>query len=745
MSKEFVAKKLSVSDIVRELQSGQRPAGGLSLEPNYCKRHGLESESKLLPFYVEPHITEFAAPLGSSWPVYLISAPAAVGKSTLARRIQYLLRDSGKIVVYIPLQKATIGEHFFSGLLSGLFPNSSRKEILSSLFSGSLILIFDGYDEVSMTSNQIELNKIFTTEIAESINEYQQFNKSVAQPCILFLFRSVFFETGIFEPLLQCARQVKVEFFDNQQQNEYLNSYLTSQQNHNQSFEHLIKSLLSAFEHKLSAASAEASAFFGHAIVLSAFGDYVLDQAELNTFKFSQELSEKELDEKASVEILKKIITTILKREVTKFPDGIRRKLSDDNIYSEVLQESLLSNLAYELASGTEISHLEGIYQEVIDNTLTHNSAYAKLSPEQQEQVRQEYSEELKKKFDHHPFIDLNSQGKLAFRNPIYFEYYLAKYIADHHLVEPATVFFSNNRSSQYSALFFLSFLPGRDLKSHASMIYYIAHLLSMSSGSEDYQFKLLWDETNKRWVGQFESEDVRMEEFYISDSVLVVSVPDNGVLQNFEIAAYHNENTDILSPGSAVTFVGTNKHRDSSITLRNGLIASELLEIDAPRISIDALSIHCDELMLSDSVHKLEGVSTLHLCAKHNPQVKSHRWAGLLRNACAPSKDEITDFRQKLGNILLWFRKHGRPDYGVYKKRFNTVAMSKGASQDYVSLVDFLYNRGVLTDRQALVILNQEILQAYGIYYRQQNALEFKGDKPKELLTAWKNFRSHH
>ena len=95
----------------------------------------------------------------------------------------------------------------------------------------------------------------------------------------------------------------------------------------------LIKSLLSAFQSRLHVASKEAEAFFGHAIVLKAFGDYIQNQDEKNFLKFVNKIAEDGLNERISVGILSQVIETILEREVGKF-SGENFSSLGDGFYS---------------------------------------------------------------------------------------------------------------------------------------------------------------------------------------------------------------------------------------------------------------------------------------------------------------------------------------------------------------------------------------------------------------------------
>ena len=78
-----------------------------------------------------------------------------------------------------------------------------------------------------MTTLQIEMNKKFTREVVDDFTT-QRAQDHPAVPCLVFLYRSVFSETGIFDELEPYAANYRVEFFDPTQRRDYLRRYLES-------------------------------------------------------------------------------------------------------------------------------------------------------------------------------------------------------------------------------------------------------------------------------------------------------------------------------------------------------------------------------------------------------------------------------------------------------------------------------------------------------------------------------------
>ena len=121
------------------------------------------------PFYVEPDLKLLGEAKDREF-CCLISAPAAVGKTSLAKHIHSLISSKDRQVIYIPLKDEVIGNNYFTGLLSNFFPESTKKDFVEALATGRIVLIFDGYDEVSITSSQIASNRRFNCRSSFNTN-----------------------------------------------------------------------------------------------------------------------------------------------------------------------------------------------------------------------------------------------------------------------------------------------------------------------------------------------------------------------------------------------------------------------------------------------------------------------------------------------------------------------------------------------------------------------------------------------
>lgn len=722
-----------------------------SVDTKYCDNHSIRYAPSKLDFYVEPALS---APDYLS-PILLISAPAAVGKTTLAHHIHAKLADSGQGVLYIPLQEANIGHDFFSGRLAGVFPNLTKLQILDSVFKGEIVLLFDGYDEVTMRSDQIDRNKEFIGEIKSELVEFQK-RGGQPSPCIAFLFRSVFADLGVFDNIKGCASEISVLFFDADRRKQFLSQYLDSKANADSkgrsSKGHLSGGFLDGFEKSLVNANDGSSAFFGHAIVLSAFGDFLHEQEESNAAKLASSLSNEDTVESVAVELLTKIIQLILGREESKFPvQEYAVHLPSFTPYSAAAQEKLLFGVAADeffKRAKKPSSYVIMAINSLIDGLISQPE-YTGLDVTVREELVRNYRNEIELRITHHPFIDALSSpntnetlpfDKITFRNPVYREYYLAKVIAS----DPKEAWELDavrNDYSHYLALFFLGSVAGRDISEYQHFLFSLISLFATSSSGNDFQFRLEWKSQEKRWEGAIDASSIQVKPFFISDPLLVISIPLHGVLQNATFSGRDDCELEISGPGPGNTFAG-------KIIMVDCTFAAPLIDLSASAAKFVDCEVICKELQFMDAVESLEGLDTLAIrgldgvdvVLKMSNYVRD-RWNVALENSKnAGSASGEMLFKRKLAKILLRFRRHHRAEYGCHDKKFRTQILVDNLDVEVGDLSNFLFNREFLSATPGLIVMDQGKFSAYDIHYAKQNEITCgpkSGELYQELITS--------
>ncbi len=735
--------RIELAQLIADLRDTDSLAPAPWVDEAYCLQSNFLTKPRTQVFYVPPHLL-VAEDSSAGSPFLLLSAPAAVGKTSLAGYLHTYLAVNGRIVLYVPMKGLVIGHNFFGGLLSKAFPRSTREDALAALFSGRVLLLFDGYDEVSMSSAQIELNQLFASELSMALAEFESKGKK-ARPCILFLFRSVFRELGVFDAILPRSREIGVDFFDAPERRDYLAGYLA-----NRNFQtgdarkKLVGTFLDAFEEILGPAKREAAAFFGHAIVLSAFGDYLLEQQEQNALRIANEMSRKDARETYAVNILAKVINIILERETEKFPNSDFISVAQDfDGYPASLQEQLLVCVAEALARRENpIPAVNERVSIAARDRLETQQAFKVLPESARKALSAKYCDELQQKLAHHPFLDSTYSSVWTFRNPIYFEFYLAKVLARPQ-ESVAPYFASNNAFSFYLALFALAEIPNRDLSAVSTdFFYFLAHLLSSAASDSEVDVLLEVNADSGAWIGEVSSDDLSVEPFRYQSEILVLRIPSGGRLRNVQLISefgHPAENGFMISisapPGS--------DPKACRIEIADSHLVGSEIELDSPAIKFSGAFLDTPRLVFSERVAELEGVESLSICGQHDVEIRgsnffSNAWHAKLTGRVQTPGAELDELRQLLERVLLWFRKHKRAEFGMYDKRFNTIVLRKGRDEQMVAFTDFLFQRAILERAGHLIILNQKVLSGFGVAYVQQNSLQVDEALAQPLGAAW-------
>ncbi|MCO5979334.1 ATP-binding protein [Ideonella oryzae] len=728
---------MDIQTLISELSKAPTPLPEVDAE--YCNAHAIHYKPKALNFYVEPALN---APNSLS-PILLISAPAAVGKTTLAHHIHAQLAKFGQGALYIPLQDANIGHDFFAGRLAGVFPQLSKRQILDSVFKGEIVLLFDGYDEVTMRSDQIDRNKEFIAEIYSELTEFEQRNGK-ACPCIAFLFRSVFADFGVFDEIKQAASEISVLFFDATRRKQFLAEYLNSKGGPSKG--HLSRDFLDGFEKSLDSAKDDASVFFGHAIVLSAFGDYLHEQNEANAAKLVSSLKNSETTETVAVELLTNIIRLILEREEGKFPvRDYSPHMPSFVPYSSHAQEKLLLGVAADeflRRAGRKPVQVATAISDLV-YALEAHAEYATLDDTVQEKLSRDYRNELEARITHHPFIDVPSfkaeaasiLDKVEFRNPVYREYYFAQVV----LRDPKggwALDAARNDYSHYLALFFLGLAQGRDISQHEHFLFSLISLFATSSSGNDFYFKLQWKADDSRWEGAIDTSHLQVKPFFLSSPLLTISVPLHGILQDAIFIGEEDCMIEIAGPGPDAT--------DGQIELADCTFAAPEIIISAYATKFSNCELSCETLSFADQVGRLEGMDTLAIrgLAGKEPRLQlseyvENRWEAALNSAknVGGLKGKSL-FRQKLQKVLLRFRKHHRAEFGCYDKKFRTRILADNNDAEVASLSEFLFEHDFLTRSvPGLIVMDQAKFSDFDINYAKQNQISF-GPKSEDLYS---------
>lgn len=709
-----------LSDVVDLTTAGESLVGVAG--PQYCEKaigsRGIQVDPLDFGFYVEPSFTFESVVSDASFA--LISAPAAVGKTTFAQALHKQLFDAGRQVLYVPLKDERIGSNYFSGMVSSIYPDHTKKEIMGMIGRGEIVVIFDGYDEVSMTVEQIDLNKMFINEVLSELS-----GVCSGRVVVYFLFRSVFYGLGIFDDLLSRSVRIKLEFFDARKREEFLLGYLEVVKGINNARQ-LVRDLLGAFEDKIGVAgNKDAEAFFGHAIVLQAFGDYVcarFNESE-NLLSVANALVDRRMDERASLGILKGVFDSILIREAGKFSKAIfDGKVNDFEPFSQDVQEKLLSALAEDVVR-SEVRDMPRLHAEImhISEGILSMPEVAALDQPIKDKLVSDYQVELLNKISHHPFVDKGKSEIIRFRNPVYFEYYLARCLSASKDGFRG-VLAGHKNASHFVAMFFLSMISGRDVSGYDGAVYFISSLYR-GSGMEDEDV-LRINFSGGAWKIEI-GGGVAVTPFFYSEEILDIGVPAGGVMRGFQI-----------SGGEMVVFscdAGDDYRARTEIA--NGWICSDCVEFSGGVVVFDEVVIDSGEIVFDEGISEVEGGGTV-LISKASSDVilkMSDHLSKQLKGAIvfASSDDGFPDreIRRAVGKILTKFRRHKRDEFACYVKKFDTWILAAGRDEVTQAVANVMLSVGILRRTQELVYFSEDFQSEYGICYIKQNEVSISDE----------------
>src|SRR5207248_2399190 len=133
--------------------------------------------------------------------------------------------------------------------------------------------------------------------------------------------------------------------------------------------------------------------------------------------------------------------------------------------------------------------------------------AFVALSDQAREATTQAYLQNLSSKVELHPFVDV-AGDKLVFKNPIYEEYYLARYVVEHPAESLSRFVTSERTPSAFLALFLLSLAQDRDLTGYGGAVFYTLRLLAAAE-RDDYQIDITYDAPSASWLARVEGENL--------------------------------------------------------------------------------------------------------------------------------------------------------------------------------------------------------------------------------------------
>jgi len=282
--------------------------------------------------FLHPHLKVIEGD-SADWdsPIVVISAPGAVGKTSLASYIA-----ASKNLFLWDLSRLKLGDNSFIGTIADCFGINSLSHILKDLEHGLIGFIFDALDEAQVLSGW--------QRVESFLNELCKFSKSTNKPCIVLLARS---ETASLIALhLQICRVpyklLEIDYFNEEQAKEFillqikrfstdrkkpeLFSRCTQHQIHFQkAIESIFSTIYNAFSYNDKNAwdSLSIKSFLGYAPVLQAIAAFL---SNLTNFQDVTAILDDGLLDVKTTRIVSRIMEDLLKREQGKLIGALKER-----------------------------------------------------------------------------------------------------------------------------------------------------------------------------------------------------------------------------------------------------------------------------------------------------------------------------------------------------------------------------------------------------------------------------------
>ena len=605
----------------------------------------------------------------STAPLILVSAPGAVGKSTLAQQIAYRTGS-----VYIDLATAgPVGENTLSGglLQSKLFDGWSR---------GTVALLIDGLDEARLRVTG-EAFEAFLRDVAQLSNDRPL-------PTVLFGRTGAIEHAWLILAENFAAPVFEISYYD---QHASLAFAKARVQHTSVTPAHLpvqfqaVDLLLSQLRHQT---EKDGNRFAGYAPVLLAVADRVVKESNPGALVSTIQSGQQSVT-------LQSVVHAILDREQTK-------------LESLSFKDDALAGLLY-----TPTEQLDWLVAQTYG---TPSPAPAITMSHKDGQI---YEQALKSWVPEHPFLGGGGSSPSSV-----FEAAVAAHALSHSTSAAAALHRELRRGAAANP--FLSvFYPSRDtrqLPAHHIGIVYASARARLTLG-ETATLSVVDNSTS-----MLEEEDMQadVEISLIRDGqerVLLDCISDKTRVLTI---GSHLADADIMLPHGRVE-IGLGRE----VTLVAPLtIECDRLSFDATNLVVEAPQRETDAVVFLRAPQFHASTPPV-LLVRDNvrfvvswPNARAYPWTSFAADIGEPDDTQVRDGLRRLRRFVTAFRAHGQKQLGRFRAKIESPRMTKGAG---AAVLDALVKEGILTLEGKWYILNTDALgEKLGIHYVDCHAYRF-------------------
>ena len=272
------------------------------------------------PTFIPPDLTDFVGGIGEGHiQVLIVSAPGAVGKSTLARQIAY----EKAALVWDLASAPEVGGGSLNGTIGKSFGMGSAQDFLEFMTEGLQFIVIDALDE-----GRIKVNQNSFQRMLEDIGHIAKESKDI---CFVLLGRTQITETAweVLNEVGANASMISIEPFSRQQANQYIDNNVPVTKR-TQSFYKCRDLIFEKLAFSVSEGSSGDSAtdFLHYPPVLDVIATLLKNESNLFELENSLTIQTTETSDD-SIQLLQNVIVRILEREQNKVLPTIQRSLND--------------------------------------------------------------------------------------------------------------------------------------------------------------------------------------------------------------------------------------------------------------------------------------------------------------------------------------------------------------------------------------------------------------------------------
>ena len=655
------------------------------------------------PIYIPPLFKEIRE-IGQT-PYILISAPGAVGKTTLA---QYLAHT--KKAFYWDLSKLKLGDGSFLGVLAEYFGSENLPRILDQLLRGEISILIDAFDEAEIISGWEGVEKF--------LRDLHKFCKNSKRPHIVFFSRS---ETAELIQLtledlegLESYGMFEIDYFDEMGARKFIEYHLENNEDiqfkqHPIPYKGSVDLIFQTIANGLENSKGEIwdsdiiRSFLGYAPVLQTIASYLngANYNEVNSKLTSSSGTQQ------GVKVIANFVEELLLREQKKMANRINElsrgiSLNMDEIYTPEEQ------IAY-------ISQYIGV-----------NNTFAPKVPDNiPNSIKSDYIESVINFLPNHPFI-----RKRKFSSPAFRDFILGELLS-HEKLENFCLAIIKSRKFALTPLFAFFYAQKNNnccKGSHAGFIYESA--CAKQGYDQNHIQTLVKESSEKKYLLEIFSEDQ--------------NDPNNIILE----CNINNEQplTFVRRLSNAIIEI------DGPIVLGSYEPSIELSEVE---IISDKITLSAKELIFASKnegrvvlkSNKFESPDfNFSISKKGSPHIaidwpgaEAYPWSDYKTDISLSDFEDVRNELYSLKRILMPFRKHGRDTWARFKPYIDDKIV--GGSSDRKKMLEYLLEEEILVRKPAdnKYFLEEDSLNNKGINWGDLRNLKYN-QALKEMLLDFKH-----